>query len=106
MQPSVPSVGMMIKRGSIAIPSRPLTLPTTNTRQPLVNEPVLSDQLGKLVREAINRLEASSSFEQFIAQSQGESDFNPKVGQLDHPAAALLDNYRLHGTTLVSTEPP
>ena len=68
--------------------------------------PVLNDKLGELVTEAREHLRASSSFEDFIQDAQGPSNFNEAVGEMDHPAATLLEESRTQGASLEPPEEP
>ena len=66
----------------------------------------MSDTLGKLVISARQRLASSTSFEEFIRNYQGPSDFHQEVSSIKHPAALLLDNYRLNGVPLETPSEP
>jgi hypothetical protein len=58
---------------------------------------ILSDELGKCVAQAVELYQSTKNFEDFIHACQGPSDLQPDVGKLPHPAAALLDDYRING---------
>lgn len=49
------------------------------------------------MRDASASFREASSFEDFIARLRHPSDFHPEVGQLDHPAASLLEDLRTNG---------
>ena len=67
---------------------------------------LLSDELGKLVLEASQRLETAESFEDFVRLSQGPSDIHPEVEFLDHPASDLLREYRDNGVPFKTAADP
>ena len=67
--------------------------------------PILTDELGKLVSDALERLRASPSVEAFLQTSRGPSDISPDVCHIPHPASSLLDEYRNHGVRMRATTP-
>ena len=52
-----------------------------------------------------HRLEQAGSFEAFIRETRHKPDLHPDVGQLDHPAADLLDTYLREGVPLKLSAP-
>ena len=66
----------------IIVPKRPL---------------ILSDDLGKLVHQAVDLYQTTNNLEEFLLTCQGPSDLQPDIGKLPHPAASLLDQYRTSG---------
>ena len=76
---------------------QPSQLPSTPTNNLTRAAPGFhaTDELGELVVECANRLQAADGdWENFIRDVQHPSDFASNVGKLPHPAAQLLD--RLH----------
>jgi len=73
---------------------------------PQLAEPILSDDLGKLVEEARKLLLESASFDDFLRSYQGPSDFHEDVGSIPHPAATLLEHYRTQGTSVDTPSKP
>lgn len=66
---------------------------------------LLSDDLGKSVQQALQRLSKSTTFEDFIRASQGPSDLHCNIENLEHPAATLLAEYRDNGASFQTTSP-
>ena len=69
----------------------------TMSNAPNLPQPVLTDELGKLVLETRQLFCCANSFEDFISQVRGPSDLHEQVHLLDHPAAELLGLYRDRG---------
>ena len=64
-----------------------------------------NDDLGKLVRESVDLLSASLSWEHYVAQLRGRSHIAPNVEHLKHPAGPLLVCLRSHGMPVVTRSP-
>ena len=64
------------------------------------------DRLGTLVRRSVELLDRADSWEDFVHKYRGESYLSPKLHEVDHPAAALLTQWRDEGVPAESTSEP
>jgi hypothetical protein len=55
-----------------------------------------NDALGKLIEWSVKLLSKSSSWQQYVAMSQGPSHISRTINQLQHPAALLLVHLHTH----------
>ena len=74
--------------------------PSTSTLQ------IQSDRLGTLVSSLCESFTASSSWQDFVDTFRGRSYLSPDVSSVDHPAAPLLDKWRLEGVPVLSSAEP
>jgi hypothetical protein len=108
---STPSKGPVLTaappRQSIIAPEARGTL---NERDefPEARDPLTEhDELDDLVREVVETLQQSSSWEDFVGRSQSpEGDLQPYVGQLPHCAAHLLSRLRVSGAPVGTKSAP
>ena len=65
-----------------------------------------TDRLGTLVRELTIALDSATSWEDFVNTFRGRSYLSPELEQVNHPAAALLREWRDHGVPVNTTSKP
>ena len=65
-----------------------------------------NDRLGTLVRELSDLYANAPSWTEFVESFRGRSYLAETVGNLPHPAAPLLDKWRLEGVPILSTSEP
>ena len=63
------------------------------------------DKLGTLVRDSVERYQASDSWEEYVEDRRGRSYIKSDVGQVKHPAAKFLDDLRIHGVPAKAATP-
>ena len=64
-----------------------------------------NDRLGTLVESLTAQYLSAPSWEEFAEKFRGDSYLSKKVGQIEHPAAPLLDDWRIEGIPVKSTAP-
>jgi hypothetical protein len=89
-------------RAPTMTPTSPSPSPT-EARDP----PYERDALDDLVRDAVETLKQSSSWEDFVARGQAPNgDLHPDVGKLPHRAAHLLNRLRVSGAPVATKSAP
>ena len=89
-----------------ASPARRRAPKSNPTSAPVNTRKLQSDRLGTLVRELADRFVASPSWESFVEEFRGRSYLSPDLDELDHPAAALLREWRDHGVPVETSTKP
>ena len=88
----------------------PTKAPTDcNPNEPLTSErhPYPPDELGGLINTASLYFSQSASWEDFVLKVRDPAgDLHPKIRDINHPAAAFLDDLREEGATANMTTPP
>lgn len=79
--------------------------PSNNTSS---SDPVqiLNDRLGTLVRNLSQSLHDAGSWEDFLRSFKDQSYLSPTVGDINHPAAKLLQRWREDGVPVNTSFPP
>ena len=79
--------------------------PSNNTKS---SDPVQirNDRLGTLVRNLSQSLHDAGSWEDFLRSFKDRSYLSPSVGDIDHPAAKLLQRWREDGVPVNTSSPP
>ena len=67
---------------------------------------VLPDALGKLIVETRVRFHRAASIEDFVKASRQPPDLHPRIGEINHPAATLLESYYREGVPIALASPP
>ena len=65
-----------------------------------------NDRLGTLVHDLSAALRTADSWEAFVNEFRDRPYLSPTVGNVDHPAAELLQHWREHGVPVNSSSPP
>jgi hypothetical protein len=76
-----------------------------NTTKPRSGITVRNDRLGKLVLELTAQFESASSWEEFVTSFRGEPYLSQNLNHVDHPAAALLREWRDNGVPVHTSYP-
>jgi hypothetical protein len=110
MPPNVPT-GAPVPGVNPARPSNraPTMTPTSPSPSPTEarDPPHERDALDDLVRDAVETLKQSSSWEDFVARGQAPNgDLHPDVGKLPHRAAHLLNRLRVSGAPVETKSAP
>ena len=67
---------------------------------------VRNDRLGTLVRDIAAKFQLASSWEEFICNYRGPSYLSTELDELDHPASAVLQEWRDHGVPVHTSSDP
>jgi hypothetical protein len=74
---------------------------------PSVTEEATLEDLDALIQEASDLFKTSSSWDEFVPKARDAwGDFHPNVGQVPHPAAHLLNRFRLSGAPVARSGTP
>ena len=91
-------------------PKRPsptkATRPSNNTSRRCDPLQVRNDRLGTLVRNLSESFHKAGSWEAFLQSFKDRSYLSPTVGDIDHPAAKLLQRWREEGVPVNTSSPP
>ena len=78
---------------------------SNNSTKPRSGTTVRNDRLGKLVTELVSQFESASSWEEFVTSFRGEPYLSQNLDHVDHPADALLREWRDNGVPVHTSDP-